>query len=77
MTDKTIKMYKIVNNVNTQRVARIARLACIDTKTGGSVKTSDLTIYYSVPFLTPNKEHEITLCNFLVNKLFSFLNIIF
>ena len=27
-----------------------------------------------VPFLTPNKEHEITLCNFLVSKLFSYLN---
>ena len=29
---------------------------------------------YSVSFLTLNKEHEITLCNFLENKLFSYLN---
>ena len=33
-----------------------------------------IPLYYSVPFLTPNKEHEITLCNFLVSKLFSYLN---
>ena len=30
-----------------------------------------IPLYYSVPFLTPNKEHEITLCNFSVNKWYA------